>query len=496
MAKTCIVCGNPAGSKEHVFPAALGGRRTNSGIYCTTHDNNYSGLVGEIAGQIDFLNAYLGVRPDHSDQVKVVYADDPLTGAPIAISANEIKFTEPRVISSTPIGEGTAVEMAFPDRQSANRWVADLQGKGYSVTMQSKPTEERYLLGSVHHRRAFGGECGLGAVAYVAQTFFAQEFSEIARSGALSEFIAYTQAIARVALLGGCKSTDSESEELSAAKSNLASALLPFNGSAPVWWDFRPTVGETPNAFEFGHRVIVGVDASDGQIYGRISLFSALNFAIRLGAVRIETETREVTIDIDPLAEHPPNDIRKSAAQHSAGHIDAPHPSTDGLAEALRNGAQKQAIEGLLERLTDYQLIRLARTMATALAPLPTLSAPERRALITQSIEEQSQQVWRAVTYVIDGFKAEMIEKGAASIAPMLDMLIAYDARSASGLTQEAQAMLSLAKVALADQMEQDFAAGALDEQRIAELMGRGPGLHIVGSAVLNPVLHAFQRNA
>ena len=73
MAKTCIVCGQAAGSGEHVFPAALGGRRVNSGIYCPKHDNSYSGLVSEIAGQLDFFNAYLGVRPDHSSHLKTAF---------------------------------------------------------------------------------------------------------------------------------------------------------------------------------------------------------------------------------------------------------------------------------------------------------------------------------------------------------------------------------------------------------------------------------------
>ena len=52
MAKTCIVCGQAAGSGEHIFPASLGGRRVNSGIYCPKHDNSHSGLVNEIAEQL------------------------------------------------------------------------------------------------------------------------------------------------------------------------------------------------------------------------------------------------------------------------------------------------------------------------------------------------------------------------------------------------------------------------------------------------------------
>ena len=74
MANTYIVCGQAAGSGEHVFPAALGGRRINKNIYCTTHDNSYSSLVADLANQVDVLNAQLGVVPDHSNDVKSVIA--------------------------------------------------------------------------------------------------------------------------------------------------------------------------------------------------------------------------------------------------------------------------------------------------------------------------------------------------------------------------------------------------------------------------------------
>ncbi|MFT3803447.1 MAG: hypothetical protein QM766_19820 [Burkholderiaceae bacterium] len=496
MAKTCIVCGNPAGSKEHVFPAALGGRRTNSGIYCTIHDNSHSGLVGAIADQIDFINAYLGVRPDHSDAIKTVHANDPLTGEPIIISAEEIKFQQSRVLSQAPEeGGGIAMQVACPDRRAAKEWTAEMERQGYTVAFQSKPTKNRYLLGAVHHRRAFGGACGLGAVAYIVQTFFAQEFPDVARSGALTSFIAYTQAIAKVAALGGCTRIDGERPELLEARAALAAALAGTGCSAPANWDFTRAAGAAPNSFEFGHRVIVGVDGSDGTMYGRLSLFSAFDFAVCLGIAPPGTETREVTIDIDPLAEHPPRDIKKVTAHAASSRVDASQLDGDALADAIASGAQKQVFDSLLERLIDYQLAKLAHAMVAALAPLPTLQAADRRALIAQLLDEQSQQVWRAVTYTIDGFKQQLIAGGAERVAPMLDMLVAHDMRSASGLSREAKARLSLAKAALAAQMEQDFAAGALDEQRVADLMGRGPGLHIVASAVLEPLLQEFDRN-
>lgn len=492
MAKTCIVCGTAAGSGEHVFPAALGGRRTNSGIYCAKHDNGYSELVNVIAGQLDFLNAYLGVVGDHSKQSKTAYAEHTLTGETVSISAEQIKFTKPRVISRTPVAEGEALQLAFPDQQSAKQFVQDMKVKGTPMAIQSRPSARPYILDTLHHQRAFGGACGLGAAAYLTQTFFAQEFPQIARSGALSDFIAYTQTIAKVAALGGCEQKTDESEELLQARTAVTTALAPFGGAAPVWWDFSTSAHARPNKFEFGHRVSVGVDASDGQIYGRIAFFSTLTFAMRLGTAPQGCSTREVTVDIDPLANHPPHDIEKHQTLSAPSRIEAPQKSTEGLAQALASGTQARAFENLLERLTEYQLVKLARNMNDALAPCITRPALEARALIDKALNEQSQQVWHMATYVVNGLGAQMLKGNLGAVAQVLDGLIAHDPYSASGLSPQAEAMLTLAKDALATQLEKDFTAGTLNEGRIAELMGRGPGLHIVSQAVLAPVLQAL----
>lgn len=492
MAKTCIVCGQAAGSKEHVFPAALGGRRVNSGIYCHTHDNSYSGLVHEIAGQLDFLNAYLGVVPDHSSQPKTALGEHTLTGETVSISAKEIKFTEPRIISRTPAGDGETLQLAFPDHQSAKQFIQKIEGSGHDLALLSKPTARTYITGAVRHQRAFGGACGLGAVAYVTQTFFAQEFPEVARSGVLSDFISYTQAIAKVAALGGCKQQPEEREALIEARLALTAALAPFGGIAPVWWDFSPPADLRANKFEFGHRVTVGIDGSDGQIYGRVALFSALTFSMRFGTAPQGCATREMTVDIDPLAAHPPHDIDKHSVLSAPGRVHVPENATAGLADALANGAQQRAFAGLLVRLEEHQLLELAHTMDKALALCSTLPPLEARELIEQELDGQPQQIWRLVTCVVEGLKQKMAKGNLQAIIPLLDGLIAHDAQSVSGLSQQAEVTLTLAKAALAAQMEEDCAAGLLNEARIAELMGRGPGLHVVGQMVLAPVCQAI----
>lgn len=371
MANTCIVCGQAAGSGEHVFPASLGGRRTNKNIYCTKHDNGYSGLVADLANQFDVLNAMLGVVPDHSDDVKSVLARDKNTGEELRISVKESSFTTPRVISQEPVANGTRMEMAFPNREAMNAWLAEQKANGVSITPLQKAHERPYILGEIHHQRRFGGPCGLGAVAYVTQTFLAQAFPDLARSGDVAQFIAYTQAIAQLAQIrGGCGDAPDGAPDpkLEPARQAFEAGLAPFGGQAPVWWDFDPQPDQTPNAFEFGHRAVVGVDASDGQIFGRFSLFSSVHFGMKFGTASAGVPTKTVTVDIDPMAAHPPNDITKVEAATAIARVVPPAEPTAGLAAAIASKSQEGAFTDLIRRIEAHSLAKAAAKMHAELA--------------------------------------------------------------------------------------------------------------------------------
>lgn len=70
MPRTCIICGGPANSREHIFPAALGGLRVNRGIYCEQHNNGFSDHANVLSRQFEVLNAQLGIR-DRDGQPRV-----------------------------------------------------------------------------------------------------------------------------------------------------------------------------------------------------------------------------------------------------------------------------------------------------------------------------------------------------------------------------------------------------------------------------------------
>jgi hypothetical protein len=490
--KTCIVCGGAAGSNEHVFPAGFGGRRTNRGIYCNVHDQSYSHLLGQLAAQFDFLNATLGIRPDHSTEKKVVYEREPLSGAEIAMSDDFVKFTEPRLISDTPIENGTAVSINFPDRKSAEEWIKEQERAGKKVT-RSQLTETRFFPGQILYRRSFGGNVGLGAFAYVMQTFFAQAFPEIARSEVLSDFVAFTQAIATVGALGDSEELEAESDDLKAARSALELTLQPFGGALPVWWDFDVPSDPPPNAFDFGHRVSVGVDGTDGQLYGRISLFSTLHFAACFGHTTAHVQSREVVTDIDPLAERAGNgDTHETVVAAAPSRVRVPVDQTAALAQAVGDGSQQQRFSDLGQRLLHRQLMKLAKRMAQALAPCADLSENERHALIERVVDQESQQVWRLVSGIVNGLAEQFRQAKNEQVGKLLEMLVAPSTQSSNGLSTAAEMSLTLAKVVLAAQMTQDCAQGALDENRIADLMGRGPGISLVGDTISARILTAL----
>ncbi|MBN0574448.1 hypothetical protein JTM30_36750, partial [Pseudomonas aeruginosa] len=102
---------------------------------------------------------------------KTAYGEHTLTGETVSISAKEIKFTKPRVISRTAVGEGEELHLAFPNQQSVKQFAKKMEDDGHEWTPLSKPSARPYITGSIHHKRKFGGACGLGAIAYMTQTF-------------------------------------------------------------------------------------------------------------------------------------------------------------------------------------------------------------------------------------------------------------------------------------------------------------------------------------
>jgi hypothetical protein len=137
MARTCIICGGPTGSREHIFPAALGGRRTNKGIYCADHNNEYAGLAGIISGQLALFNAHIGVVGDHASETKLATMTDVASGREMELTNSQTRFKGPQIISQETVGKTKTIvaEMSFNSTKEAEEWVLEQKAKGFDVQL-------------------------------------------------------------------------------------------------------------------------------------------------------------------------------------------------------------------------------------------------------------------------------------------------------------------------------------------------------------------------
>jgi hypothetical protein len=137
MAKTCIICEEKAGSKEHLFPASLGGRRTNKGIYCETHNIGYADLAGELSTQLKAVNALLGVRGDHASAPYPVTIADEASGLDIALSAGKSEFADPAIKFEVKDGV-ERVSGRFSSEQQLQDWLKARRAEGLDIKRGSQ----------------------------------------------------------------------------------------------------------------------------------------------------------------------------------------------------------------------------------------------------------------------------------------------------------------------------------------------------------------------
>jgi hypothetical protein len=252
-----------------------------------------------------------------------------------------------------------------------------------------------------------------------------------------------------------------------------------------VWWDYDGPATLPPNTFEFGHRILIGLDPASGSLYARVSLFSTLHFAVLFGLYE-DTAASTIIVDIDPLAEHPPNDIQERREPSAVAVVTLPDDLTGSLSEAISGSRAQELCVELLKRIEDRNRARTAAAILERLQGADRLDPDERRKLFANVLDDHSQRILNLMRYVVDN--AKKFHPALNELAPLFDPLVAFDPNTADGLSNEATAALGLAREALLEQMLKDFAAGSLDNDRVAMLIGGGPGAFIVGQAILTPV--------
>jgi hypothetical protein len=453
--KDCIICGGATGSREHVFPAALGGRRVNKGIYCGIHNNGFSPLAAILSSQLIAVNALLGVRPDHSDEPRQLTAINPSDGQAYLLSALNVELASPRFVKDVTVDGVHQVAVQFSNESQIQQLLTEQHAAGFKVKIGRRQEGTGYFTEPFKVDLVLGGFEGLRAIGYIALTFLAHYFPQLARQAELKAFKDFVLAVSE---------------------------------HQPVWWYFSTLPVDIPkNFFRFGHRILIGLSAARQEAYARVLLFSTLNFTVNFGTMPIDAD-RTIIVDIDPQADHPPGDISEIHEERVLANVDRPNSPTSSLPEIIESGAGKERLDSLLRNISDWHMERIAEDL---LAKINLIKAPAPHGHFEQVrrlVSGQGQCVLNLMRFVVVGLRSKFeADPAMALLGPVLGMLVAGDSSSATGIDQTTSCSLELATNALALQICLDHDAGILDVERLRLLMGGGPGAAIVGEAILGP---------
>ena len=130
--------------KRAYFPCRIGGRRTNKGIYCGTHNNGYSPLAAALSTQLEAINALLGVRGDHANVPHETILVDEASGRKIVLSRAKAEFANPE-IKPEAASPGTGRSAGwFSSEKQFQEWIEAQRAQGKDIKVTSKGQWQEY----------------------------------------------------------------------------------------------------------------------------------------------------------------------------------------------------------------------------------------------------------------------------------------------------------------------------------------------------------------
>ena len=461
MAKTCIICDEPAGSGEHVFPAAFGGRRTNRGIYCETHNNAFGRHVAKLLDALDIVNASIGVIPDRHKEIRPaeVKSED---GERYLFSKNEAKIAPPPSLRETPELVGKRVQLKFADQAQADKWIAEQKKAGFQVaTEPAGPVRTQIFTQPLHAPRQLGGEAFMRGLLYLALTFLAHGYPELARSPGLA------------------KARD------------IVEKDEPVEDR--VLWEPPGAMAQiSTNPFTYGHTVAIGQIANTSRIGALVSFYGAIQLGIDIGELAENSIFDRIITHIDPLAKESRHDVRVAREVGKSLLLSTAEESRKHLHQ-LRTGQAINPLLAVLQSAGDEGLSRTCEALLPELTALTELSPSLRPHRIMELLVPHDQRIFNLLREGIQGF-CESAADLPEPIHVILKSFIAANDGAPRGLAPTSEAALQIAKASLADAVLDALNNDTLDAKNLAELLGGGKGVAVVLRTLTNIIANSLPR--
>lgn len=461
MAKTCIICNGPAGSGEHVFPAAFGGRRTNRGIYCETHNNAFGRHVATLLDALDIVNAIIGVIPDRHKEIRAaeVKSED---GERYLFSKNEAKIAPPPSLRETPELVGKRVQLKFADQAQADKWIAEQKKAGFQVAIEpAGPVRTQIFTQPLHAPRHLGDEAFMRGLLYLALTFLAHGYPGLARSP------------------GFAKARD------------IVEKDEPVEDR--VLWEPPGAMAQiSTNPFTHGHTVAIGQIANTSRVGALVSFYGAIQLGIDLGELAENSSLERIITHIDPLAKESRHDVRVVREAGESLLLSTAEESRKYLHQ-LRTGQSINPLLAVLRSASAEELSRTCEALLPELAASMALSPSLRPHRTMELLTPHDQRIFNLLREGIQGF-SESAADLPEPIRTILKSFIAANNGAPRGLAPSTEAALQVAKADLAHAVLDELNNDTLDAKSLAELLGGGKGVAVVLRTLTNIIANSLPR--
>lgn len=456
--RNCIMCTAAAKSAEHTFPAALGGRRTNRGIYCEHHNNGFGGLVARLENQLAMMNAALEIRPDRKDQAKpYVFVRD---NTEYSLLGNKIEVHLPPPFDPSEVDANGQFQLKVPNAEVAQRWIEANTTEGLEFVIKDRgESQSHYQTEPNHIRLRMGGTDFLQSIVYLALTFFAHSFPTEARQSGIDPV--------KALLL----------EDLQDDKTRLPETL--------VWWDGRKTsdvVGDNP--FPFGHSVLVGISEKDSHAHVYISFFSCFSFGIDLGEVQPERSFRSVRTFIDPTAQTARDSVDELKSEEFARALGE---RTVSLHDMIHSGSASKAIKAFTDKVSSWHADSTAKAIVEAVTqPMPA-GRFERMGQLHAVVLEHRQRVFNLLKDVVEdqaeGFADE------PELAHVLLQFIKADPSAPDGLAPIASMVMQTTLQVFAMKLDELKCKGQISNDEVIDLFFGATGYRLIAKEIIQPII-------
>lgn len=461
--KDCIYCQRPTGSGEHIFPAALGGRRKNKSILCRSCNSSFSALDAHLATQLQYLRGMLGVRPDHKDAP--VPAVVPHGGVTLLVDAQgRPSYRDPVTLADEPLENGRRrVQTAFSNERQIAEWRAEQARKGLTVTDVRMTRVGRVMAEPVEVEWHFGGPETFREVARIALNFLAHHDPAVARGIGLRSLKDYIQG--RRVLSGG--------------------------EMRPVWYHAGEVAVPASNV-ELGHQVFIRLDHDLGRGYAVVRFFDAVDLLVDFGDISPD-KTVAVLFDIDPYAEHEPSDLFVRTFAPDDFPREVPMIAVGDEAHA-RMGDREQLLR-VLGMVAERQARLRLTPLSAELAQIQGTKGTDWRDAIWEELGDYEGEIYRQIEFVARSFSARFA--GCSEMRAFDERLGAFaqaDPLHPSGLTAMSRDAVQLARSALASAIAVELANAPMTLDRLVLLLEGGPGAAIVGQAFIAHIQETLDR--